>query len=78
MDFYDRKTIYCVQHTLTNMNKNELNRFHGGRLVLQRPYLDGLQGAAEQHVVGGDQRAHGVVMGTDGVYLLQSLNVPHL
>lgn len=43
-----------------------------------RLYLDGLQGAAEQHVVGRHQRAHGVVMGTDSVDFLQGLDVPHL
>lgn len=41
-------------------------------------YLDGLEGAAEQHVVGGDQGAHRVVMGTDGVDFLQGLDVPNL
>lgn len=41
-------------------------------------YLDGLEGAAEQHVVGGDQSAHGVVMGTDSIDFLERLNVPHL
>lgn len=41
-------------------------------------YLDGLQGAAEQHVVGRDQRAYRVVMGTDSVDFLQGLDVPHL
>lgn len=42
------------------------------------PYLDGLQGATEEHVVGGYQRAHRVVMGPDSVHLLQVLDVPHL
>ena len=41
-------------------------------------YLNGLEGAAEQHVVRGDQRAHGVVMSTDSVDFLQSLDVPNL
>lgn len=41
-------------------------------------YLDGLQGAAEQHVVRRDQRAHRVVMGTYSVDFLQGLDVPHL
>lgn len=42
------------------------------------PYLNGLEGAAEEHVVGGDQRTNGVVMGTNGVDFLQGLDIPHL
>lgn len=41
-------------------------------------YLDGFEGAAEQHIVGGDQSTYRVVMGTDGIDFLQGLDVPHL
>lgn len=41
-------------------------------------YLDGLEGPAEQHVVGRNQSTHWVVVGSDSVDLLQGLDVPHL
>lgn len=44
----------------------------------QQLYLNGLEGAAEQHVVGGDKCTNGVVMGTDCIDFLQGLDVPHL
>lgn len=41
-------------------------------------YLNRLEGAAEQHVVGGDQCTYRVVMSTDSIDFLQGLDVPHL
>lgn len=41
-------------------------------------YLDGFKGATEEHVMGRHQCAHRVVMGSDGVHLLQVLDVPYL
>lgn len=41
-------------------------------------YLNGLQGATEEHVVGGHECAHRVVVGPDGVHFLQVLDIPYL
>lgn len=61
------------------MNENILIMNNGiWQQCVNNVYLYGLEGAAEQHVVGRDQRTHRVVMGTDGVHLLQGLDVPHL
>lgn len=72
--------LFCFFWQLLASPEEDTQLIEHNRRYTSHPWLhlDGLQGAAEQHVVGGDQCAYWVVMGTDGIDFLQGLDVPHL
>lgn len=72
-----KQTLTLVENKLTSVFKMIRHNIYWNISCTQL-YLNGLEWAAEQHVVGGDQCAYRVVMGTDSIDFLQGLDVPHL